>query len=174
MVLRGEPQVGGQPFAVGEQALHRRRVGGTVPGGHLGDPVTGQLDQPGTGLRLQAFGVEDGPVGVLDLGLHPGRDLGQDVPRAMDETALAQGLGEGLLDRRDQPGRAVGDDQQRRGQAAVLQVGEEVTPGVGGLAAARRRPTNTGLPPVVMPQAASTGSAGEPGCIRKNEASRNR
>ena len=29
------------------------------------------------------------------------------------------------------------------------------------------RPMNAGLPPVVMPQAASTGSAGEPGCIRK-------
>jgi hypothetical protein len=31
-----------------------------------------------------------------------------------------------------------------------------------------------GLPPVVMPQAASTGSAGDPGCIRKKLASRNR
>ena len=36
------------------------------------------------------------------------------------------------------------------------------------------RPMNAGLPPVVMPQAASTGSAGEPGCIRKKLASRNR
>ncbi len=36
------------------------------------------------------------------------------------------------------------------------------------------RPLNAGLPSVVMPQAASTGSAGEPGCIRKNEASRYR
>jgi len=30
------------------------------------------------------------------------------------------------------------------------------------------------LLPVVMPQAASTGSAGGPGCTRKKEASRNR
>ncbi len=36
------------------------------------------------------------------------------------------------------------------------------------------RPMKAGLPPVVMPQAASTGSAGEPGCMRKNDASRNR
>jgi uncharacterized membrane protein YcaP (DUF421 family) len=36
------------------------------------------------------------------------------------------------------------------------------------------RPMNAGLPSVVMPQAASTGSAGEPGCMRKKEASRNR
>jgi hypothetical protein len=36
------------------------------------------------------------------------------------------------------------------------------------------KPMNAGLPSVVMPQAASTGSAGEPGCIRKKLASRNR
>jgi hypothetical protein len=36
------------------------------------------------------------------------------------------------------------------------------------------RPMKAGLPLVVMPQAASTGSAGEPGCIRKKLASRNR
>src|SRR5215470_7707136 len=36
------------------------------------------------------------------------------------------------------------------------------------------RAMKAGLPPVVMPQAASTGSAGEPGCIRKKLASRNR
>src|SRR4029077_18703114 len=32
VVLSGEPQVGGQSLAVGEQALHRRRVGRAVPG----------------------------------------------------------------------------------------------------------------------------------------------
>jgi hypothetical protein len=31
----------------------------------------------------------------------------------------------------------------------------------------------TGLPAVVTPHAARMGSAGEPGCIRKKEASRN-
>jgi len=31
----------------------------------------------------------------------------------VDDAALAQGLGEGLLDRADQAGVAVGDDQQR-------------------------------------------------------------
>src|SRR5205814_141216 len=36
VVLRRESQVGGQPLAVGEQALHRRRVGGGVPGGQHG------------------------------------------------------------------------------------------------------------------------------------------
>ena len=52
---------------------------------------------------------------------------------------LAQGLGVGLLDRGDQAGGAVGDDQQRAGQAAVLQIGQEGVPGVGGLAGARRK-----------------------------------
>ena len=49
---------------------------------------------------------------------------------------MPQRLGEGLLDRGDQAGCPVGDDQQRGRQAAVLQVGQEVTPGVGGLAGA--------------------------------------
>jgi hypothetical protein len=40
VVLGGEPQVGGQARGVGGQALHRRRVGGTVPGSHLADPAS--------------------------------------------------------------------------------------------------------------------------------------
>jgi len=58
---------------------------------------------------------------------------------------LAQGLGVGLLDRGDQPGRAVGDDQQRGGQAPVFQVGQEGVPGVGGLAGARGQADEGGL-----------------------------
>ena len=58
---------------------------------------------------------------------------------------MAQGLGVGLLDRGDQPGRAVGDDQHRAGQAAVLQIGQEGVPGVGGLASARRQADEGGL-----------------------------
>jgi hypothetical protein len=84
LVLGGEPQVGGQPLAVGEQAFHRRGVGRRVLGGHLGDARVDQLDEPRAGLGLEVFGVEQGPVGVLDLGLHPGRDLGQDVSRAIE------------------------------------------------------------------------------------------
>jgi hypothetical protein len=36
------------------------------------------------------------------------------------------------------------------------------------------RPMKAGLPPMLMPQAARTGSAGEPGCTRNKPASRNR
>jgi hypothetical protein len=54
VVLRGEPQVGGQPFAVGEQALHPRRVGRGVPAGHLGDPVVHELGEPGPGAVFRS------------------------------------------------------------------------------------------------------------------------
>jgi hypothetical protein len=65
----------------------------------------------------------------------------------VDETPLAQRLGEGLLDRGDQAGGAVADNQQRGCQAPA----DSPLPGA--------RPMNAGLPPVVMPQAASDSSA---------------
>ena len=85
------------------------------------------------------LGAEDRPVGVLDLGLHPGRDLRKYVPASVNKTALPECPGVGLLDRGDQPGRPVGDDQQRAGQATVLEILEEAVPGVGGLAGAGRQ-----------------------------------
>jgi hypothetical protein len=63
----------------------------------------------------------------------------------MDQAALAQRLRVGLLDRADQPGRPVADHEQRAGQAPLLQVGEEVVPGVGGLASAGRQADEGGL-----------------------------
>ena len=93
----------------------------------------------------------------------------------MDETALAQRAGQSGLDGVDQPGGAVGDDQQRAAQPAGDEPVEEAGPGVGGLRPARASsPTNTGLPSVVMPHAASTGSARAPACILKMTASKNR
>jgi hypothetical protein len=50
VVLCREPQLGGQALAVGEQALHRRRVGGRVAAAHLGDPVVDELDEAGPAL----------------------------------------------------------------------------------------------------------------------------
>jgi hypothetical protein len=58
---------------------------------------------------------------------------------------LAQCLGVGLLDRSDQARCPVGDDQQRAGQAPVLQIGQEPPPGVGGLTGARRQADERGL-----------------------------
>lgn len=34
--------------------------------------MTGELGEAGAALGLQVFGAGQGPVGVLDLGLHPG------------------------------------------------------------------------------------------------------
>ena len=145
MVLSGEPQVGAQALLVSGQGLHRRGAGGGVPAGHLADPGIDDLHELRAGWGFQLPGVEDLPVGVLDLGLHPGRDLREDVSRPVDQASLAQGLGVRLLDRGDQPGRAVGYDQQRGGQAAVFQIGQEGVPGVGGLAGARRQADERGL-----------------------------
>jgi hypothetical protein len=79
MVLGGEPQVGGQAGPVGEQAPDRGRVHALVAGGELVDPVIDDLHHARAGRRLEVLGAEDRPVGVLDLGLHAGRDLGQQV-----------------------------------------------------------------------------------------------
>ena len=52
------PQIDSQPFALGEQALRRRRVGRSVPADHPGDPVIDKLDELRAGLGLQVLGVE--------------------------------------------------------------------------------------------------------------------
>jgi hypothetical protein len=64
---------------------------------------------------------------------------------SVDDTSLPQGLGVSLLDGRDQPGRAVGDDQQRGGQAPVFEIGEEAVPGIGGLTGAGGQADEGGL-----------------------------
>jgi len=75
MVLSGEPQLGGEPFMIGEQALHRRRVRRRVPFCHRGDAVIDELRQPGPGPGLELFDVEQGPEGVFDLRLIPAGTL---------------------------------------------------------------------------------------------------
>ena len=56
--------------------------------------------------------------------------LGEDVPRPVDQTSLAQALRQHDLARPDQPRCTVGDDEQRRGEATADEVGEEPGPGV--------------------------------------------
>ena len=79
VVLSRAAQMGGQALPVGKQALHRRRVGGLVLGGQRGDPGVCQFHQSGAGRGVQVVGVEELPVGVFDLGLHPSRDLRQNI-----------------------------------------------------------------------------------------------
>jgi hypothetical protein len=62
----------------------------------------------------------------------------------------------------------------RGGQAAVFEVLQEVVPCVGGLPGAGGQADERGLAAGGDAQAARTGSAGEPGCIRKKLASRYR
>ena len=50
--------------------------------------------------------------------------------RPVDETALAQALGQHHFARTDQPRCTVGDDEERWGEAPGDEVGEEVGPGV--------------------------------------------
>ena len=170
MVFGGEPQVGGQARGVGGQGLHRGGVGGRVPGGHLADPRVDQVHQLRAGRRLKVPGVEDFPVGVLDLGLYPGRDLGQDVPGTGGSDIFgAAPSGRPARSRRSAPGApslmtSSGEARPRSlrsARKAVQASADSPVPGA--------RPMNAGLPLVVMPQAASTGSAGEPGCIQKKD-----
>jgi len=57
----------------------------------------------------------------------------------VDDTALTQALPEVQLDGGEQPGGAVADHQQRRGESPVLQIAEDAIPGVGGLGGRRRQ-----------------------------------
>jgi hypothetical protein len=70
----------------------------------------------------------------------------------MDKAPLAQRRRHGALGGADQPGRAVGDDQQRAGQAALAQVTQEPVPRVArlpgrGVQADERRLAPGGDPP---------------------------
>jgi hypothetical protein len=79
VVLGREAQVGGELLAVGKQALDCRGVAGPVVLGEGVDAGLHQGDQLGAGLEVDVVGVEDLPVGGLDLALGVGWDLGQQV-----------------------------------------------------------------------------------------------
>jgi hypothetical protein len=82
----------------------------------------------------QVVDVEDRPVGVVDLVVGVGGYLREHVP--MDEAFLPQRAREHGLDRRDESGGAVGDDQQRVAQPTLLEPVEELAPRIGALGAA--------------------------------------
>jgi hypothetical protein len=137
MAFDWKPQIGRQSCFVGEQDPHSRRVEVGVFGGERLDPLVDDLDQLGSRFDVEVGGIENRLVSVADLGLHPGGNLGEHVPRSMNKTSLAQRFWVDLFDGRDQALGAVRDDQQRSGKAAFAQIGQEVGPRVGGLAGPR-------------------------------------
>ena len=82
------PGRGCRARGVADSAAEGWELAGRLTACHLGDPVIDKVHKGRAGLGRQVFGFEELPVGVLDFGLHPGGDLGQDVPRPVDETAL--------------------------------------------------------------------------------------
>jgi hypothetical protein len=65
----------------------------------------------------------------LDLVLIVGGYLGQNVPAAVHQAALAEAGPTVQLERGDQARTAVGDAQQRRPQTTGLEIRDEVVPG---------------------------------------------
>lgn len=160
-----EAQVGDEVLEVVLQAGDRRRVELAPLGCERLGPSPGDRLSGVAGLGVDV--VEDRPELRLHLGLGMGRHLGDKVARPMDQTTLAQAVVEHDLGRADQARAAVGDDQERVAQSPGRQAAEEPGPGVVALRAARLQAQNTGFPAEVMPHATSTGSAGDPGCMRK-------
>ena len=171
-VLGREPQVDGERGQVVGDAGDRGGIA-ALPGSRERRRLLAG-DRHGLVAGLGVADVEDRSELGLHLGLVMGGHLGQGVAGAVDQTPLAQAGRERPVKGAGEPWGAVADPQQRRPQAALGEVGEEVGPGVGRLRRRRRQPTNTGLPSVSIPQAAKTGSAGAPGCILKWLASKNR
>jgi hypothetical protein len=98
----------------------------TSPGGGRGvDTGLDERDRIRAGLDGLGH-IEDRPVIGLDISLGVLGDLGQDVPGPMNKTPLTQLGRHGALDRGQQPGRAVADDQQRAAQALLTQIGQVV------------------------------------------------
>lgn len=137
MVFDREPQIGRQPCFVGKQDPHSRRVEVGVFGGERLDPLVDDLNEPRPRFNRQIGGVENCPVAVADLGLHPGGNLGEHVSESMNKTSLAQRFWVDLFDGRDQALGAVRDDQQRSAKAALAQIGQEIGPRIGRLAGPR-------------------------------------
>ena len=120
----------------GQQTFDRRGEHPGIGGGEDVDAVLDGGDELRPGCRPardEVVGVEDRPVGVADLGMGLGGHLGQNIAGAMDQAALPQRAGQGGLGGVDQPGRAIGDNQQRWAQPPRAQFVEEIAPGIGGL-----------------------------------------
>jgi hypothetical protein len=144
-----------------QQAGDRGRVAVLVAVGEGVGASAGLSDRLVAGIGGDV--VEDLPERRLDLGLGVVGDLGQDVAGTVDQAALPQRARERPLDRADQPGRAIGDDQQRRTSPRPLRSSRNPAQGSMPSSLPGASPSSTGPPVVLTPHATRTGSAGAPG-----------
>ena len=119
----------------------------------VGGDAGREVARDGTARRL---------VGGLDAGLELGPlflwDLGREVAHAVRQTALAGRAREAGLDRFDDPGRPVGDDQERIAEPPGPHVLEECGHRSTSSLEPAIRCSSTRPPVEVCPQAAITGS----------------
>jgi hypothetical protein len=105
-------------------------VGEAFGGGAVAGTVelVDERPEPLLAVALAGDVSERLPVGLADaLALSLGQ-LREQVAQAVNGAVLAVRGGPALLDRLDQPGGAVGDDQQRRAEPAGDQVAPEREP----------------------------------------------
>jgi hypothetical protein len=113
-------EVSAEPGLAQVQVVDETFGSGGVAGSF--EPVDQGLQSP-LGVALVARLIERLPVGLSDALAVPLGQLREQVADAVDGAVLAIRGGPALLDRLDQPGGAVGDDQQRRAEPAGDQVG---------------------------------------------------
>src|SRR5829696_6937919 len=122
------PAVSGRVAQVHDERVEV--VGEAARGGAVAGPVELVDERLQSLLAVALVGrvVERLPVGAADAFALAVGQLGEQVADAVHGAVLAIRGGPALLDRLDQPGRAVGDDQQRRAEPARDQVAREREP----------------------------------------------
>ena len=129
-VRRAQPPP--QPEWIGEVDGEGHHVVGQAGGGRrvLAAELADEDPKARLGLGWRRRAMERGPVGGPDALMEPGplRQLGQDVPQAMNGAALAVGVGPQLADRPDQARGSVADDEERAPQAASDEALAEIEP----------------------------------------------
>lgn len=142
--LPGETQVRGERHPVVEQAGDRGGEELLVLGGEGVDAGLHEVDHSLAGHHLLGH-IEELPAGLLQLGLDMFWRLGTDIPRPVDEAALAQCLEESPFEGVHQAGGNVGYDEQPALYAAGPQVLQEAVPGVVALVRSRGQADESGL-----------------------------
>src|SRR4051794_16888768 len=151
-------------------------VGETLRGGGVAGPIelADQRQEPLLGVALVDGLIEGLPVDVADaLALAFGQ-LGQQVAHAVNGAVLAVRGRPALLDRLDQPGGAVGDDQHRRPEAAADESRASASQSSWDSRIPSITASSTRSPCSVKPQATRTPSLGPSRRTERKTASKNK